>query len=69
MNALRTTLSTLAVALLAAGCATTQDAAALSASIESIGQWSASAAKPAPAAAPGDAQAAPLPVVSQAARR
>jgi hypothetical protein len=70
MKALRTFLATVAAAVLAAGCATTPaDTAALAASIESIGHWSAGAPPARPGAAVADADKSALPVVSQAARR
>lgn len=69
MSFVRTLVSTVAAALLAAACATPADTAALAASIESIGQWSASAPPARPGATAAQTDTAQLPVVSQAARR
>jgi hypothetical protein len=69
MSFVRTLVSNVAVALLAAGCATAADTAALATSIESLGQWSASAPPARSSATAAQTDTAQLPVVSQAARR
>jgi len=70
MTLVRTLIPTFAAALLAAGCATTPgDTAALAASVESIGHWGTHAAPARTQTIAAEADAAQLPVVSQAGRR